>query len=59
MHFNIFNDEFHIGGENVLIEVNKGAHKKLGRWFIPLGKYIFILVTILVIILGVLYGGIG
>ncbi|MDM0916108.1 sodium-dependent transporter [Clostridium perfringens] len=48
-----------IGGENVLIEVNKGAHKKLGKWFIPLGKYIFILVTILVIILGIIYGGIG
>ncbi|MDK0696931.1 hypothetical protein QTH19_04490 [Clostridium perfringens] len=42
-----------------MIEVNKGAHKKLGRWFIPFGKYIFILVTILVIILGLLYGGIG
>ena len=48
-----------VGGESVLKEINKGARFKLGRWFIPLGKYVFIIVTILVIILGILYGGIG
>lgn len=48
-----------VGGNQVLFEINKGSTKKLGNWFIPLGKYIFIGVTILVIILGVIYGGIG
>lgn len=48
-----------VGEEEVLKEINIGTKSPLGRWFIPLGKYVFILVTILVIILGILYGGIG
>lgn len=48
-----------IDKETVLNEINKGAIKKIGKWFIPLGKYIFVFITILVIILGLSYGGIG
>ncbi|MGG5461932.1 sodium-dependent transporter [Clostridium sp. B9] len=48
-----------IGGEEVLLEINKGAKHPLGKWFIPLGKYVFVIVTVLVIVLGIAYGGIG
>lgn len=48
-----------IGGKEVLKEINIGAKTQIGTWFIPLGKYVFIIVTILVVILGILYGGIG
>ena len=36
-----------------------GHGKPLGRWFDFMTKYVFIGVTIVVIILGIFYGGIG
>ena len=36
-----------------------GAAKPLGRWFEPMGKYVFCGITLLVLILGIIYGGIG
>lgn len=42
-----------------LSELNLGAKHKLGVWFMKLGKYIFVPTTIIVIILGIIYGGIG
>ena len=36
-----------------------GAEKPLGRWFEPAGKYVFCGITLLVLILGIAYGGIG
>ena len=36
-----------------------GAAKPLGRWFEPMGKYVFCGITFLVLILGIIYGGIG
>lgn len=47
------------GAEKALIEINKGAKQPLGNWFIPLGKYVLVITTVLVIILGIVYGGIG
>ncbi|GAA0122351.1 MAG: sodium-dependent transporter [Clostridium argentinense] len=47
------------GMDNALKEINTGAKKPLGKWFIPLAKYIFVFVSIIVIILGAVYGGIG
>lgn len=47
------------GAEKALIEINKGAKRPLGNWFIPLGKYVLVITTVLVIILGIVYGGIG
>ena len=44
---------------NMLDEINKGAKHPIGKWFINFGKYVFIPVTLLIIILGVSYGGIG
>lgn len=48
-----------INTTTALNEVNKGAKYKLGNFFVLIGKYIFPLVTIIVIILGSIYGGIG
>ena len=47
------------GEANVLEEINTGANIKLGRWFVLFAKYGFVAITIIVIILGVAYGGIG
>lgn len=45
--------------EFVLEEINMGAHRKLGDGFINFAKYGFVIITVIVIILGVIYGGIG
>ena len=44
--------------EKALEEVNRGAKKPIGGWFIPLG-YVFIVLCIAALVLGVKYGGIG
>lgn len=36
-----------------------GSGKKLGKWFDPLTKYVFVGVSLLVYILGIFFGGIG
>ena len=41
-----------------LEEVNRGAKKPIGGWFIPLG-YVFIFLCIAALVLGVKYGSIG
>ncbi|MBN1066404.1 sodium-dependent transporter [Clostridium botulinum] len=45
--------------KKALIEINKGASRKLGTNFIYLAKYVFVIITIVVIVLGAIYGGIG
>lgn len=40
-------------------EVNKGRKKALGKWFFPLGKYVYCALSLLVLVLGVIFGGIG
>ena len=40
-------------------QVQIGREKKIGKWFEPMTKYVFVGLTILVYILGILYGGIG
>jgi len=45
--------------KEALREMNLGASVKMKRPFLILAKYIFTAVTILVVILGVVYGGIG
>ncbi|WP_297281860.1 sodium-dependent transporter [uncultured Anaerococcus sp.] len=40
-------------------EVNTGASKPIGRWFYPLGKYMYCLLTLIALIAGIIYGGIG
>ena len=36
-----------------------GRKKKLGKWFVPLTKYVFVGITLIVYILGIFFGGIG
>jgi len=40
-------------------ELQTGRAKTVGKWFEPMGKYVFCGVTILVYILSIFYGGIG
>lgn len=40
-------------------QAEKGRLKPLGKWFKPMTKYVFVGVTLLVYVLGILYGGIG
>ncbi len=40
-------------------EVEEGATKPLGKWFEPMTKYVFVILTFLVVIGGILLGGIG
>jgi len=43
----------------VLEQVNLSRSKPLGRWFYPMAKYVLCFVTVLVLILGAVNGGIG
>ena len=47
------------GKSDVLAEVNKARRKPIGGWFWPLAKYVFCGVTLLVLVLGAVLGGIG
>lgn len=40
-------------------QVEKGLNRPLGKWFEPLTKYVFVGVTAVVYVLGIIYGGIG
>ncbi|MEG0134197.1 MAG: sodium-dependent transporter [Terrisporobacter sp.] len=47
------------GGNKVLEAINIGAKRKVSKGFLIMGKYVFPITTIVVIILGIIYGGIG
>lgn len=40
-------------------QVEMGRVKKLGRWFEPVTKYVFVGITLIVYVLGIFFGGIG
>ena len=40
-------------------EIELGAKKPLGNWFEPLAKYIYVFLTLFVLIAGILLGGVG
>lgn len=40
-------------------EIEKGSKSKLGKWFEPMAKYVFILVAVIVFVMGIMLGGIG
>ena len=44
---------------NVLSEINKGAKRPLRNCFLQFARFVFVPVTVVVIILGSIYGGIG
>ena len=45
--------------ETALAAVNQGAKKAIGNWFYPLGKYVYVILAVAALILGVKFGGIG
>lgn len=47
------------GKEFAVGQANLGAVKKVGGWFVPAGRYIFCALTVVVLIMGTFYGGIG
>lgn len=47
------------GASKARQEINKGAKKPLGKWIEPYAKYVFVFVSVIVLILGIVYGGIG
>lgn len=40
-------------------QVQSGHKKTIGNWYVPLTKYVFVGLTVLVYVLGIFYGGIG
>lgn len=51
---------FWIAGEEFALQaVNKGRDKKIGRWFVPVGKYVLVPLAFLALVAGALLGGIG
>ena len=48
-----------LGKKFVVTEVSKGRAHPVGEWYFPLGKYLFCGLTILVFVLGIIFGGIG
>ncbi|QEK11239.1 sodium-dependent transporter [Crassaminicella thermophila] len=47
------------GIEKARTEINKGAKRPLGKWWGFFAKYIFVLIAGIVLVLGIIYGGIG
>ncbi len=45
--------------DKLLQEINKSRHHPIGRWFITYARYIYVPITVLIIILGIVFGGIG
>ena len=45
--------------KSALEEVNNGAKKPIGSWFYPLGKYVYIPLSLAALVLGIIYGVIG
>lgn len=48
-----------IGVKVARSEVETGLSKPLGKWFEPMTKYVFVILTFIVVIGGILLGGIG
>lgn len=47
------------GKKFVETEVSKGRKRPVGAWYYPLGKYLFCGLTLVVFVLGIVFGGIG
>jgi NSS family neurotransmitter:Na+ symporter len=40
-------------------QIQLGREKKIGGWVVPLGKYGFCAIALIVFVLGIAFGGIG
>lgn len=45
--------------ETALEAVSEGINKPIGKWFYPLGKYAYCLLTLVALVAGAILGGIG
>lgn len=45
--------------EKILDAVNLGAKREVGLWFVLLGRYIYVPLALIALVLGAMYGGIG
>lgn len=45
--------------DKIISGVNEGAKYKIGEWFVKFGRYVFVPATVIIIVLGIFYGGIG
>ena len=45
--------------QTALDAVNLGSNKPIGKWFYPIGKYLYCLLALLALVLGAFFGGIG
>ena len=51
---------FWVAGKDFAVDaVNRGREKKIGNWFIPLGKYVLVPAAFVALVAGALMGGIG
>lgn len=51
---------FWVAGKDFAIsEVNKGNNKPIGKWFMPLGKYVLVPLAFIALVAGAMLGGIG
>ena len=45
--------------KTALDAVNLGSDKPIGKWFYPVGKYLYCLLALLALVFGAFFGGIG
>ena len=45
--------------EKILSGINEGSKRRIEKWFVKFGRYVFVPATIIIIVLGIFYGGIG
>lgn len=51
---------FYFLDKDIIIKnVNIGSKLKLGKWFVSFGRYVFVPGTMIIIVLGIIFGGIG
>lgn len=51
---------FWVAGKDFAISaVNEGKNKQIGRWFIPLGRYVLVPLAFIALVAGAILGGIG
>ena len=51
---------FWVAGKDFAVDaVNRGREKKIGSWFVPLGKYVLVPAAFVALVAGALMGGIG
>lgn len=57
--FGAFSIYYIFGFKNILAELNEGSKKPIPKWFKPLAMYIYVPLTLVIFILGIIFKGIG